>query len=274
MVKRLRARKRQPKNESEIRSANTRRKAKPEASLNESPVSEPVKKRACKALNKKERESLFEYLNNVDISVLSGVVQQKLSEQCLSKSFESFVDVLYKNERLFQNILLHHRLRFSQLCMECKKGVDSFLRFQLQWHQHCSAFLLSRSYPLTAINLDESAQHSVAAVRIQWLDFCDNNGVPVPESNVVMMTISSELLLELAESFKNSLTTNSTHFKPPSSASDGDDVYFCFGDAALCNMLHLRYQQIKSCTDMHRDKLSQEITILQAMNMKDKSNIP
>ena len=95
---------------------------------------------------------MFEYLNNIDISVLSSVVQQKLSEQCLLESFESFVDVLYKNEWLFQDILLHHFLRFSQLYN-----------------------------------------------RIQWLDFCDNNSVPVSESNVVMMTISSaiyELLLE------------------------------------------------------------------------------
>ena len=252
---------------------NQTSKPKPETS---SASSEPVKKKARKALNKKERENLHEYLNAVDVSVLNDAVQQKISEQCLSGSFKSFVDVLYTNE-VFQDILLHHRIRFSQLYMESKKGVDPFVRFQLKWHEHCSVFLLARSYPLTAINLNESAQHSVAALRMQWLDFCDINGLPVPESNVVMMTISTaiyELLLKQTESFKNSLTTNTTKLLPPPSATDGDDVYFRFGGAALCDMLHLRYQQIKSCTDMQRDKLSQEITILQAMNIKDKSVLP
>ena len=80
-----------------------------------------------------------------------------------------------------------------------------------------------------------------------------------------------ELLLKQTESFKNSLTTR---LPLPSNAIDGDDMYFRFGGAALCDMLHLRYQQIKTCTDMQRDKLSQEITILQAMNLKDKSVLP
>ena len=75
-----------------------------------------------------------------------------------------------------QDILLHHRIHFSQLYMESKKGVDPFLRFQLKWHEHCSVFLLASSYPLTTINLDESSQRSVAVLRMHWLDFCDVMG--------------------------------------------------------------------------------------------------
>ena len=51
-------------------------------------------------------------------------------------------------------------------------------------------------------------------------------------------------------------------------------MHLCFGCAAICEMLHLHYKQIKECTDMQRDKLLQEITILQAMVIKDKSNLP
>ena len=51
-------------------------------------------------------------------------------------------------------------------------------------------------------------------------------------------------------------------------------MHLRFGGAAICEMLHLHYKQIKGCADMQRDKLSQEITILQAMVMKDKSNLP
>ena len=74
-----------------------------------------------------------------------------------------------------------------------------------------SAFLLSRTYPLIAINLEESAEQVVAAIRIKWLDFCDRSGMPVPESNPVMITISSavyDLLLEQAEIFQRNLSDN------------------------------------------------------------------
>ena len=39
-------------------------------------------------------------------------------------------------------------------------------------------------------------------------------------------------------------------------------------------MLKLRYKQIKTCPLERKDIISQEITILQAVNTKDKSSIP
>jgi len=44
--------------------------------------------------------------------------------------------------------------------------------------------------------------------------------------------------------------------------------------AAICDMLKLHYNQIRSCSDAQRDYLSQEIVILQAINTKDKLTIP
>ena len=38
-----------------------------------------------------------------------------------------------------------------------------------------------------------------------------------------------------------------------------------FTGAALCKMLHLHYKQIRDCSDVQRDKLSQEVSILQAI---------
>lgn len=52
---------------------------------------------------------------------------------------------------------------------------------------------------------------------------------------------------------------------------DGDDVYYQFAGAALCDMLKLRYKQIKTCPTDCKDMVSHEITVLQAVNMKDKS---
>ena len=39
-------------------------------------------------------------------------------------------------------------------------------------------------------------------------------------------------------------------------------------------MLHQHYEQTKHCQDAQRDIVSQEITILQAINMKDKTKLP
>ena len=58
------------------------------------------------------------------------------------------------------------------------------------------------------------------------------------------------------------------------SETDGDDVYYRFGGGALSDMLHLRYKQIRACKDDQRDLLSQEISILHHMKLKDKSKLP
>jgi len=39
-------------------------------------------------------------------------------------------------------------------------------------------------------------------------------------------------------------------------------------------MLHLRYKQLKTCTDDKRDVISQEVTLLQTINSKEKTKIP
>ena len=56
--------------------------------------------------------------------------------------------------------------------------------------------------------------------------------------------------------------------------TDGDDIYYRFGEAAICDMLKLHYKQIRSCSDEEGDHLSQEIVILQAIKTDDKSAIP
>jgi len=55
---------------------------------------------------------------------------------------------------------------------------------------------------------------------------------------------------------------------------DDDDVYLRFGGRALCAMFHLHYEEIKNCSETRWNILSQEITILQAIKMKNKSKLP
>ena len=241
------------------------------------PTKELIKKRARKAVSKKERQALVDYINKVDLSLLSDVVCVKLGEQCLEDHLQTFADPLCGQEILFRDILLHHRVCFGELYIQCKGKSDPFLQFQLKWHQHCAAFLLSRDHSLATINLEEFAQQSVAALRLRWLDYCDQSTLPFSDTSKVMMTLSSavyDVLLERVQSYQEGLSTS----VDPSSNSasndpDSDDVCLRFGGAAICEMLKLRYDQIKKCSDTQRDQLSQEITILKAMTMKDNQSI-
>jgi len=155
------------------------------------------------------------------------------------------------------------------------------MKFQFRWHHYCSALLLVGSYQLSAIKLEASSCYLINEARKTWLAFCEENGVPVPERNPVMMTITSavyQFLLQYVENFQNGLHNivedSSSPLPTSQPAADGDDVYYRFGGAAICDMLHLRYKQLKTCTDDKRDVISQEVTLLQAINSKDKTKIP
>jgi len=244
------------------------------------PTEEPTKKRTRKTLSKKERQALVDYISKVDLSLLSDVVRIKLGEQCLADHLQTFADALFGQEILIRDILLHHRVRFGELYIQCKEESDPFLQFQLKWHQHCAAFLLSRDYSLATINLEECAQQSIAALRLRWLDYCDQSTLPFSDTSKVMMTLSSavyDMLLERVQSFQEGLSTSvdtTSNSNLVSNDPDSDDVCLRFGGAAICEMLKLRYDQIKKCSDTQRDQLSQEITILKAMTMKDKTSLP
>ena len=192
----------------------------------------PSAKRTRKMLNKKERESIFDYLNSVEDSVMMGAVCDRLQEQSFPENLNSVVEVLCDKDHHLKDILAHHRKTFAQMDLQCKKGVDPFLCFQLRWHQHCSAYLLARSYPLSVINMTEALEHSLVTTRMQWLDFYEANSVPVPESNAVMMTVSSavyELMLERAGDIKNSLSDEAVAVPAAvTDAVEGDNVYLRF----------------------------------------------
>ena len=92
-----------------------------------------------------------------------------------------------------------------------------------------------------------------------------------------MMLVSSaiyKLLLDYSINFQDLLQKADVCSSSLSTEPHTDDVYYCFGGAAICDMLHLRYKQLKSCSNNQRDMLSQETSLLQAINCKDKTNVP
>ena len=82
-------------------------------------------------LNKKECESIFDYLNSVEDSVMMGAVRDRLQEQSFPENLNGVVEVLCDNDHHLRDILAHHRKTFAELYLQCKKGVGPFLRFQL-----------------------------------------------------------------------------------------------------------------------------------------------
>jgi len=85
-----------------------------------------------------------------------------------------------------------------------------------------------------------------------------------------------DVLLWWVESYQERLNTSvdtSSDLNCTSSDLDGEDVYFRFGGAAICEMLKLRYKEIKEYSNTQGDQWSQEITILKAMTMKDKTRL-
>ena len=89
-----------------------------------------------------------------------------------------------------------------------------------------------------------------------------------------MMAFSSALynsLLEHVSSFQASQSEGAAGSTVVHTAEE-DGVYYCFGGGALCEMLHRCYKQISCSSD--KNLMSVEISILQAINTKDKSDVP
>ena len=56
-------------------------------------------------------ESLNDHLNSVDYDALVCAVNGKLAEQSLPDPLKEFADVLFHNEQLCRDILIHHHCR-------------------------------------------------------------------------------------------------------------------------------------------------------------------
>lgn len=186
---------------------------------------------------------------------------------------KEFTNVLCSTEQLLHGIITHHHHYFEALYVASKTKTDAFLQFQIDWFKYCSVFLLGEEFFLKDIDYHELPEHEVCELRSTWLKFAKTNRKAVPLCNKIMMIVSSTVynfLLDHVARFQQEFVQPET----VTIETDEDDVYYRFGGAALCNMLHALYKEIKCCAHDHKDALSQKITILQAINVKDKSCIP
>jgi len=259
-----------------IPATNSRKKgqkASKEVAEASAEAEQPKKKRQKKVMNKKARETLQGSLNCIDTSLLVLEAVARIREE-FDLSSTHLIDEFCSSKQLLQDLAGFHRDTFVELHVKCKKEKNSQLQFQLKWLSYCSAFLLEEQYSLSAINLEESTHSVLVELRQNWIDFCKKHSTTVAACKPVMMSFSSALynsLLEHVASFQANQTegTGSTTVVP---IAEEDGVYYRFGGGALCEMLHRRYKQIRTASN--KNLMSIEISMLQAINTKDKSDIP
>ena len=189
-----------------------------------------------KAMKKSERDELLQSIQSISSEVIQWEVISKLKETFDDGGLlKDFANVLCTSEQPLREVLVHHHRYFGTLYISSKKLPDSFLRFQLDWHNYCSVFLLSEEYSLQDIDYQELAEHPVNTLRSTWLEFCKANGMPVPHCNKVMITVSSTVyhfLLEHVTRFQKQLVESGS----VTIGTDEDGVYYRFGGAALCSV--------------------------------------
>ena len=102
-----------------------------------------------KSLLKKDQKSLIiDLLNGLSLDMIAQCVEVRLREQ-LKSSEEMLKEILdgmvrYNDKQLFMSLVKHHHMTFVHLYRQCSTGKEKFMRFQLEWHKHCSVFLLPR----------------------------------------------------------------------------------------------------------------------------------
>ena len=239
------------------------------------------RKPTSKVIPKKKRQDLMKYLRAIELSTLRIEMRTAVEEQFGDGQFQQFLDKLFKEDKPVMEIAAQHRESFAFLYGECKQQKNSVMQFQLQYQYHCSVFILEEQFTLAAINLNEETHAMLVAARRTWLEFYKKCDLPVPESNPIMIAMSSgayRYLLNQISVYQERLTDGTRAPLDTAEAAligeDGDDVYHRFGGGAICSMLKLRYKELKNCSRTNRNALSIQVCMLQAMNLKDKSGIP
>ena len=143
------------------------------------------------------------------------------------------------------------------------------MRFQLDWHTHCSVFLLPKGSTVQCI-LPNLRDEKICTTQSSWQEFCDL--YPSESLEKVMILFSSAMYKILSEQV---LCKQAATVTDPLPSNDGDDVYYRFGGAAIADILKVRYTKRSSTSATSSNcNVSHEIKILQSINTKEKSNMP
>lgn len=157
---------------------------------------------------------------------------------------------------------------YVSIYSECPTGTDKHAKFQLKWYQHCSSMLNDCTNDIEYHPcLNEAAK--------KWVEFKNAHSSYCSFHLLcIMISIQCFIFKELAKlvADKVSVVTSKNTDQPSTmvAVEEPDDVYYEFGGAAIAEMLHNRYRSIHASPYSKRNIIATEITILKAMECKDK----
>ena len=167
--------------------------------------------------------------------------------------------------------------QFARLYSAHSTGADKYLKFQLQWHQHCSYYLVDYNCELSLIGLhpDDPVAVDVVSVRSQWHRVVMSFSLKKQDAKYFLILFCSCIYDNLLRTCHLAIELDQE--TTASCFEDGNDVYYRFGGASISSMLHNRYSQMKSCALSLKEKVSLEINVLQKLSIhksEEKSHIP
>ena len=237
----------------------------------------PQKKKRQKQMNKAERKRLMTHVRQVDISQLIVEAEQQLSKQLHFSVFEErggFLKTLFSS----------HKSEFSQLCTalvedfcrvyeSCAVGKEKCSRFHMQWHAHCSTFLIEP----TSSEPENLPNESVEL----WITL--SSGVTKEVKHPVIISFCSvvyDLLLAKVRTVLSGMFAEESsgpgapHQQSKSLCAEPVEVYYQFCGAALASMYKERYKIMKSPSSKQKDDVGKELAVLDWIRLKDKSTLP
>lgn len=248
------------------------------ADFDESPTEPPAKKiRNRKAATKKERERLVKEIRGLSLNEITtfclDTTRSKLTEHAKVKEFS----LAFEPSDIYF-IVTFLKNTFASLYESCAQKKDKYISFQFQWHQQCSILLVKESSDLAQLNLhpDDNATVTQVRIRQQWVSFYQARKTEHEVAKIFMLVFLSEVYNKLLKHSQSVLQmpSDATAAHSATVHLDPVDVYYRFGGATLASMLHNRYKAMKQELTTQKEKTSEEIHILQALNTKDKEKVP
>ena len=126
---------------------------------------------------------------------------------------------------------------FIELYMKCDKGKEKYGRFQVEWYQSCSRFLVDYS--------DKDDQCDVCLLSPPKLWLLLTKSIPKDVRNPLMIAITAAIygyMLQQATLSVKEVHTQSKH----TIENEPDEVYMRFAGGALADMFRLHYKDMKS----------------------------
>jgi len=239
----------------------------------------PNKARRRKVATKKEQQRLVTEIRALSLTEISSCCLDKTRFKLTEHANQAVVEFALEfepNEVFF--VVKSLQNLFAKLYESCSKKKDKFITFKFQWHQNCSILLVKDATDLAQMKLDpaDKITTTMLTARQQWVSFYQAKMVTADVAKTFMLVFLGEVFTKLLRVSQSVLAVSSDTAASNSTTGSADpvDVYYRFGGATLASMLHNRYKVMKLEHTKEKEKISQEIHILQALNTKDKHKIP